>query len=155
MKLSVKEITNMRSGVNSFANVIYNNFIHLSNDPQLQHNTTELRRLLNSSNMVAYVVYQQNTIIAYLVGETKHLNDGRDAFYISYLYIGQKYRGKKLGSKLMKMLINKCNSDGTLYILLTCDIKDKKVYEFYEKIGFMPDAILRNYGRHEVLSLSL
>jgi len=155
MKVSIKEINQMRSGIIEFADTIYNNFVHLSKTPQLEHNRQELRRLLSSYNTTSYVAYSGNIMIAYLVGETKKLNDGRMVFYISYLYVGQKYRGLKLGTKLMDLVFKKCKKDGVQFVTLTCDVKDKKVVEFYERMGFMPDPILRNYGQHEVFTLYL
>jgi ribosomal protein S18 acetylase RimI-like enzyme len=155
MKVSIKEINQMRTGIIQFADTIYNNFIHLSSKPQLQHNRQELRRLLSSHNTTSYVAYMDKTIIGYLVGETKKLNDGRFVFYISYLYVGQKYRGLKLGSKLMDLVLKKCKKEGIQFVTLTCDIDDKKVIEFYERMGFMPDPILRNHSKHEVFTLYL
>ena len=101
------------------------------------------------------MIYKNNSIIAYLVGEMKDLNDGRRCYYISYLYVGEKYRGKKIGTKLMNLIIEKCKVNRIKYLLLTCDTNDKPVFEFYEKLGFVPDTILRNYGRHEVMTLFL
>jgi ribosomal protein S18 acetylase RimI-like enzyme len=155
MKITLKEISHMKTGVISFVNTIYNNFIHLSNNHQLEHNRNELKRLLSSNNMLSYVAYHDTNIIAYIIGETKQLNDGRVVFYISYLYVGNKYRGMKLGSKLMSLIIQKCNLMGTTFVMLTCDTQDSKVYEFYKKMKFITDPILQNFTQHEILTLFL
>lgn len=155
MKLSIHEIRNMKGDINGFADIIHNHFLYLSQRPELQHNVYEIRRLLSGNDTISFVVYDNDKIIAYLIGEIKHLNDGRTAYYVSYLYVCQKYRNKKIGTKLMKIVINKAKESDIRYVILTCDTNDKKVYEFYQKLGFMPDHILRNYGRHEVMTLYL
>ncbi len=71
------------------------------------------------------------------------------------MYVGKNFRGKKIGSQLMNLAINRCKLTGINFVVLTCDTKDKKVYSFYERMGFMPDPLLRNFGRHEVLTLYL
>ena len=155
MKLSIKEITNMKNGVNMLSDIIYNNFSYLSDRPELQHNVHEIQKLLTAPDTLSFVVYNNDSIIAYLVGEYKKLNDGRVCYYISYVYVCEKYRGKKIGTKLMNLVIDKCKNNNIKYLLLTCDTQDKPVYEFYEKMGFVPDTLLRNYGRHEVMTLFL
>jgi ribosomal protein S18 acetylase RimI-like enzyme len=150
MKISIKEISKMKNGLNSFVSTIYNNFIHLSKIPQLEHNQNEIIKLLTSPSMISYVAYHDTQIIAYIIGEIKHLNDGRIVYYISYLYIGNKYRDMKLGTKLMNLIINKCKTSNINSILLTCDILDNRVTNFYKRIGFTPDPILQNFTNHEV-----
>jgi len=155
MKLSIHEIRDMKGDVNGFADAIHKHFIYLAERPELQHNIYELRRLLTGKDTISFVVYDGDKIVAYLVGEIKDLNDGRVAYYVSYLYVCEKYRSKKIGTKLMKTVIDKAKASDIRYVILTCDTEDKKVHEFYQKLGFMPDHILRNYGRHEVMTLYL
>ena len=108
--------TNDVVSINAITNdTIFNNFIHLANIPQLEHNKNELLRLLTSYNTITYVAYCDDKIIGYLVGEDKQLNDGRIVFYISYIYIGKNYRGMKLGSKFMSLIIDKSKSKGVTF----------------------------------------
>ena len=155
-KLKVREVKNMKSGIGAFGTTIFNNFVHLSDVPELQHSRSEIIRLLSSANMLSYVLYNNsNMMLGYLVGEKKHLNDGRIVFYVSYMYIGKKYRSKKLGSYLMNLIIDKCRETGIKFITLTCDTKNKKVMSFYEKMKFVQDPLLRNFKRHDIFTLYL
>ena len=123
-------------------------------DPNLGHNIDEIRRLLNDRNMISYVAYdKQGKIIAYLIGEMKHLNDGRIVYYISYLYVIPQYRNRKIGSQLIHLMIQKCKQRGTKFIMLTCDTSNKMLIAFYMKRGFIRDPILKNGKQHEVFCL--
>jgi GNAT superfamily N-acetyltransferase len=155
MKVYVRKISKLRNGLNAFADTIYNNFGHLSNSPQLGHNKHEIRRLLHNRDTISYVAYLDNKIIAYIVNEKKILPDGRQVMYIGYLYVSKKYRGLHLGSKLLNLTFDKAKNIGIHVIMLTCDIKDIKVLQFYQKMGFTPDPMLMNFGQHEVFMLQI
>ena len=94
-------------------------------------------------------------LIAYLIGEINHLNDGRLVYYISYFYVCPKYQNKKIGSRLIDCLINKCTVWGIRFIILTCDTNDRKLVSFYSKRNFEVDTVLKNGTRHEVFTLNL
>jgi GNAT superfamily N-acetyltransferase len=120
------------------------------------HSKNEILRSLTSDDTFCYFLYDNKKLIGYLTGEYKTLNDNRYVFYVSYFYICSSYRNKQLGSKLMKLLINKCTREGTKFILLTCDTFDNKVVQFYKKLGFVQDPILGDENkRHNVFVLYL
>lgn len=136
--------------------ILYNNFLYLTKFPELVHTKEEIRRSLTNEDTYCYWLYDDNKLIGYLTGEYKKLNDNRYVYYISYFYISTQYRNKQLGTKLMKVLIDKCEREGTKFILLTCDTKDPKVVHFYKKLGFVQDPILgSNTKRHNVMVLYL
>lgn len=137
------------------ANVIYNNFSYLKDFPELGHTPGEITKSLQSEDNLCYLVYDKNKLIGYLVGEYKLLNDKRYIYYISYLYVSEEYRGKQIGSKLMDIIINKCQNDGIEYIILTCDTWDEKIVNFYKKYGFVLDPVLGGEKRHNVYCLFL
>lgn len=140
----------------AFAEIIYNNFIYLKDQPNLQHNMKEITRMLTNKDSTHFLVFNKsNQVIAYLTGEIKHLDDARICYYISYIYVAELYRDKKLGKKMMKLLINKCNMKGIKFILLTTDIKDAKLNGFYKGLGFVPDPLLKNNTTHQVMTLYL
>lgn len=154
----IKEITNLNSSLykpNELCEIIYQNFIHLSNIKRLKHNKNEIYRLLLDDNMIGYIVYEGKYAIAYLIGEIKILYDGRKIYYITYLYVLRSYRSQYIGTILMEYIINKCYKLHIRYIILTCDIYNKKIYNFYKKFGFQVDIILRTNDRYEVLVLYL
>ena len=85
----------------------------------------------------------------------KHLVDGRNVYYISYIFVSDKFRNRRLGSQLLDILADKCKELNAKFIVLTCDIHNKIAYNFYIKRGFTVDSLLRTNDRHEVLSLIL
>ena len=79
------------------------------------------------------------------------LADGRRVFYISYVFTSKPFRNKGFASKMInyvEALAKEFHFDG---ILLTCDTENEEVYNFYLSRGFMPDLVLRQYKKHDVL----
>lgn len=140
-----------RFNLASLTNVIYSNFIELSNYPTLKHTKNDIYNLLKSENVLICLYITNKKIGGYMVGEFMKLNDGRHVFYVSYIYTGIQFRKHGVGSKMMKIVDGLVQQYGLDGIMLTCDSNDQSVYDFYLKKGFMPDMILRNYGQHEVM----
>lgn len=153
-KLVVSELRQMINP-NNLINTIYDNFIYLKEQQNLMHNKQEIKRLLTDENMIGYMVYDGNYIIAYLIGETKHLTDGRIVYYISYMYVAPKYRKHKIGSYLLKKVILDTKNRGLKFILLTYDVSNNKLLNFYTKFGFHRDPILKNNQQHDIFTLYL
>lgn len=139
----------------NFIATIYNNFIELTNYPQLKHTPEELYRLLTSPNMIMYTIAKDNVMIAYVVGELMHLDDQRYVLFINYLYVGKKYRRNGLGSILMNKMIGYAGFKSMDAVTLICDTEDSKVLNFYLNKGFMYDPFLRRYDKYDVLTCSL
>jgi len=138
------------------ANVAFNNFIYLTEFPELMHTKQDIIKTLQASGNLCYLVYDDTKLIGYLIGDFRTLPDNRYGYYISYMYVSEQYRAKKIGSKLMNMLIDKCKSTGTKFIVLTCDVNDTKIVNFYKKYGFNIDPSLGdNNKRHVVFCLYL
>jgi ribosomal protein S18 acetylase RimI-like enzyme len=144
-----------RPNVGLFVDVVYNNFIGLAKYPELKHTKNDIYTLLKSPNMRGYIVRQGKKLIGYLIGEIMILADGRRVFYISYIYIAEMFRKKRLGSKLMELIIENSRVMKFNGVMLICDTEDYPVYDFYQKRGFMLDIVLRRYSRHDVLFLQL
>jgi ribosomal protein S18 acetylase RimI-like enzyme len=132
-------------------NIIYNNFINLAKFPILKHTKKDIYKLLNSDNLLVWLVILNNNIIGYAICEYMSLADGRQVIYINYIYIGSKYRNNKLGSKLLYRIIGYAQ-ERNLNIMLICDTYNDKILDFYMKKGFMYDLQLRRYDRYDVLS---
>lgn len=155
-ELTIHQLTNITLGTQHLTDVIYNNFQHLSKTPQLSHNKQTISKTLQSKNLFGLLVYNlHNKLVAYVIGEYKQLDDSRFVYYIHYIYIIKLYRGRKIGSKLMNIIITHCKNNKIKYIVLTCDTHDKKLTTFYKKLGFKQDLMLKNFKRHEVLSVQL
>lgn len=136
-----------------FAQMVYRNFEYLKEDPVLKHTVVEIQQLLSSNDGVLFVVYDpQGALVAYLLGEIMTLQDNRMVFYVSYVFVSQKHRGRRIGSQLIERMIQKCQQIGLNFVVLTCDTMDHKVYEYYLKMGFVDDPILgQNKSRHRVM----
>lgn len=138
------------------SSIAFKNFIYLTRFPELMHNEKDIYKTLQADGNLCYLIYDKQHLIAYMIGDFRTLPDNRYAYYISYLYVVEKYRGKRIGSKIMDMIINKCNTMGVKFIVLTCDTQDTKIVDFYRKYGFVKDPILGNNDkRHNVYCLYL
>lgn len=137
------------------ANIAYHNFKYLTKYPELQHSIDDIMKSLKSEGNLSYLLYDNKKLIGYMIGDFKTLPDNRYGYYISYVYIMEKYRNSGLGSKLMDMLIQECKDRGIGWIVLTCDSRDKKIVRFYEKYGFTIDKSLDQNKIHKVYSLRL
>lgn len=134
-----------------FGNTIFHNFKELAQYPKLKHNINEIMRVIKSPRSVIMFKMYKGKIIGYLLGEIMNLNDGRNVFYITYIFTSPHFRGKGIASDLMKTVSNIVEQQALDGILLTCDSEDQEVFSFYEKRGFMPDLVLRTYDKFEVL----
>lgn len=160
--ITVQEVSfkDIQKDIKNFTVAIFNNFIELTRHPYVKHTKEEIRRLLESEQLFGYIVRYRNPenitkIIAYLFGETTTLPDGRNAYYLSYIYVSPNFQHKKLGSLLMKKIIYHCQHFGIPFIVLTCDTEDTKVMNFYKKLGFVSDPALATGKKHDVFCLYL
>lgn len=138
-----------------FANIIYNNFVYLSNVPELMHTVNDINNILHADGNMCYLVYDNSILIGYLVGIFRDLPDGRYGYYISYLYVCERYRKQGIGKLLMDLIIKKCRDNGTRCIVLTCDTYDGNLVNFYKKFGFAIDKSLNMGNHHKVFSLEI
>jgi ribosomal protein S18 acetylase RimI-like enzyme len=139
--------------VKIYIDIVFNNFIELAKLQYVKHTRQDIYNLLSSEKMFGYIVKYNDKIIAYMFGEISQLSDGRNSYYLTYIYVAQKYRHLKIGSLLLSKIIEHCKHHGIPFIVLTCDTEDEKVMRFYKKFGFILDPILRNNKRHDVLCL--
>jgi len=133
------------------ASIIFTNFKELADYQQLKHSMEDIMKLLQSENAIVCLYIINKKTAGYMVGEIMKLNDGREVFYVSYIFTSPKFRNNGIASKLMNTvdeLTNKYKLDG---IMLTCNSEDKHIYDFYLKKGFMPDMLLRTYAKYEVM----
>jgi len=137
-----------------FTDLIYDNFIKISPYEQLKHNKNEIYNLLSKSSHF-FIVYMINIkILGYVLGEIINFDKGKILF-ITYIFTSSYHRGKGIGQKLMNYIENYALSNNCIKIMLTCDTEDKKVYDWYLKMGFMPDMHFRTYDRFDTLSKNI
>jgi len=139
------------SKLDKFIDVVYNNFIEIADTQILDHNKNSIKNIFRSDTAQVYLIIINNKIVSYIVGKIMTLNDGRKVLYIYYLFTSIKFRKYGLASKLLEIADNVCSKNMLDGIMLTCDSQNDKVYNFYLKKGFMPDLLLRTYGRYEVM----
>lgn len=157
MSIRIEKVSRIQieESIQLFVDIIYHNFIELTQYPYVEHTPKSIQQLLEADELFGYIVRFNNKFIGYLFGKTDTMPDGRLAYYLSYIYISPNYRKQHLGSLLMKKLINDCHKIGLSFIVLTCDFKDEKLVQFYKKLGFIVDPILKKNKRHDVLCLYL
>ena len=93
--------TLIRSAINpkyisKLAKTIYNNFIYLKDIPQLEHNIQTITDLLSNPDNKFFFLYQENSLIGYLIAELKTLNDGRFVCYVDYIYIAPRSQNHEM-----------------------------------------------------------
>lgn len=154
-KVIIKEIKNIKNK-ELLIHTLYKDFDYLKDDPMLGHTVEELSRLVNDEKFCSLFAFnEQNKMIGYLIGEVKQLQDSRMVYYISYLYVLPDYRGFKIGSKLIEMVIRNCENYGYKFVMLKCDTTKQKIVDLYTKFGFSKDPLLSSNDRHCVYSLFL
>jgi ribosomal protein S18 acetylase RimI-like enzyme len=147
-QLTQKELKNQNKDL--LVNVIYNNFINLADDPKLNHTKKEITKTLSSNDVVLFLIIDSGKIIAYLLAEIIKLKDTRKVTFISYIYVIPSMRQKKLGCKLMSLIINYAITQRCDGVMLIYNTSDRKLERFYDKYGFMLDFHLRRYEKHDV-----
>lgn len=140
------------SNLNIFIDIIYDNFIELSNFSHLNHTKQQINTLLKSNNARVFLLLNDDKIISYVVGEIMILNDARNVFYITYIFTADKFRKQGVGSKMMEFVEKFSKKHKLNTVILTCDTHNDKVLKFYEIKGYEPDILLKNYTQHEVMS---
>ena len=134
-----------------FTDIIYQNFIKIAPIEKLKHNKNEIYNLVNKQNYYFFVYVIDNKILGYVIGEIMSI-DKDQIIYVTYIYISPNHRKKGIGHQLMNKVLEYGSSKDCYKIMLTCDTEDKKVYNWYLKMGFMPDMNFRTYDRYDILS---
>ncbi len=140
---------------NIMTNIIYNNFVELEKYAILKHTIDDIKKLLKNKKMVLIVASINKKIVGYIIGENITLDDGRKTLFISYFYVGKKYRGVQIGTKLLNLFISKAIKQKLDGVLLIVDTENTKLVNYYFMKKFMYDLNLRRYAKHEVLFLTL
>lgn len=133
-----------------FVDTIYNNFIHLVSEKKLSHTKENILTNLLSENAIIIIMTENNKITGFITGNILELDDRRKVFFISYIYVAENQRNKKLGTELMKIAEKIGNQYKCIGMILIFDTHNKILVKFYENLGYMLDINLRRYERHDV-----
>jgi ribosomal protein S18 acetylase RimI-like enzyme len=60
---------------------------------------------------------------------------GRPGVYVQDLYVEDRFRGRKIGERLLRRVAAQCRKDGGVYLRLSVDTDNESAKAFYEKLG--------------------
>ena len=99
-------------------------------------NEKHVIRIIKGSHCFVIAVLNSEEI----VGMGRSISDGASDAYIQDVTVKKNYRGQGIGTRIVRMIINRLQKDGIFWIGL---IAEKNYHGFYEPIGFkqMSDSI--------------
>jgi GNAT superfamily N-acetyltransferase len=136
--------------IRKFVEVIYRNFEELEPIRKLNHNRTEIKRVLTSPTALILVAMYEDTIISYIIGDLVVYNN-RLLFHLYYLFTAPGYRNKGVATFLLNQVQDYADVYNCSALSLTYDTYDKKLTKFYLSNGFTYDPELRSNQRHDML----
>jgi GNAT superfamily N-acetyltransferase len=138
--------------IDRFAKIIYINFIDLQNQPDISFSIEDITTTLSSNNFLGWLLlHDSGSIIGYMIGELKTLDDGRRVYFLSYFYVIKKYRGHGIGFKMMMNMIQYLKTINIQFVMLISSIYTD-AFRLYSKLGFVPDPVLKiNNSSYAVL----
>lgn len=60
---------------------------------------------------------------------------GRPGVYVQDLYVEDRFRGRKIGERLLRRVAAQCRKDGGVYLRLSVDTDNETAKAFYERLG--------------------
>lgn len=60
---------------------------------------------------------------------------GRPGVYVQDLYVEDRFRGKRIGERLLRRVARECRRDGGVYLRLSVDTDNEIAKAFYERLG--------------------
>ncbi|MER9291560.1 GNAT family N-acetyltransferase [Mesorhizobium sp. M0510] len=60
---------------------------------------------------------------------------GRPGVYVQDLYVEDRFRGRKIGERLLRRAARECRQDGGVYLRLSVDTDNESAKAFYERLG--------------------
>lgn len=136
--------------IRKFVEVIYRNFEQLEPIRELNHNRTEIKRVLTSPTSLILVALLEESIVSYIIGDLVLLNN-RLLFHIYYLFTSPGYRSRGIATFLLNQVQDYADVFGCTALSLTYDTYDKKLTKFYISNGFNYDPELRSEQRYDML----
>ena len=134
-----------------FIDVIYNNFIELSNEDKLMHTKEKIEENLKNDNSIIIIMLNNDKkITGFLTANIMMLDDRRKVIYITYIYVAETERNKKIGSVLLNKAEEIGKQNNCLGCMLIFDTQQNNLVRFYEDRGYMLDINFRRYETHDV-----
>ncbi|WP_292597017.1 GNAT family N-acetyltransferase [Mesorhizobium sp.] len=60
---------------------------------------------------------------------------GRPGVYVQDLYVESRFRGRRIGERLLRRVARECRKDGGAYLRLSVDTDNQTAKAFYERLG--------------------
>lgn len=60
---------------------------------------------------------------------------GRPGVYVQDLYVEDRFRGRKIGERLLRHVAAQCRNEGGVYLRLSVDTDNEGAKTFYERLG--------------------
>ncbi|TPK74234.1 GNAT family N-acetyltransferase [Mesorhizobium sp. B2-4-14] len=60
---------------------------------------------------------------------------GRPGVYVQDLYVEDRFRGRKIGERLLRRVAAECRKEGGVYLRLSVDTDNEGAKAFYERLG--------------------
>ncbi|RWC42699.1 MAG: GNAT family N-acetyltransferase [Mesorhizobium sp.] len=60
---------------------------------------------------------------------------GRPGIYVQDLYVEDRFRGRRIGERLLRRAARECREDGGVYLRLSVDTDNESAKAFYERLG--------------------
>ncbi|MET3521174.1 ribosomal protein S18 acetylase RimI-like enzyme [Mesorhizobium abyssinicae] len=60
---------------------------------------------------------------------------GRPGVYVQDLYVEDRFRGRRIGEKLLRRVAKECRAAGGVYLRLSVDTDNETARAFYERLG--------------------
>ncbi|OBQ84150.1 MULTISPECIES: GNAT family N-acetyltransferase [unclassified Mesorhizobium] len=60
---------------------------------------------------------------------------GRPGVFVQDLYVEDRFRGRRIGEKLLRRVAKECRTAGGVYLRLSVDTDNETAKTFYEKLG--------------------
>jgi RimJ/RimL family protein N-acetyltransferase len=136
--------------IRKFIEIIYKNFEELNEWSELNHNRTEIARVLTSPDSIIIIATLYKRIVGYLIAEEIVVNQ-KKIMHIHYIFTTPVRRKSGIATYMLN-LIQKYTLDNNIHELsLTFDTYNKKLENFYYSNHFKYDTELRSYQRHDML----
>lgn len=134
-----------------FVDTIYNNFIELKYEEKLMHTKQKIEENIKNNNSIIVIQMNENKkIVGFITANIMMLDDRRKVFFITYVYVAETERNKKLGSVLLNKAEQVGRDNKCIGCMLIFDTHQDNLVRFYEDRGYMLDINLRRYERHDV-----
>lgn len=128
--------------------------VMMSEYPEDECNSeNEIAKILDYSNKFAinlsFAAWHNDQMVAFLLTQIKSTD--RDSPYIHTIVVRNEYRGKRLGKKLIELMIEKCKKNQTAFgfvnIQLHCEVTNQRAISIYEQFGFtLVERMNSDYG---------